>query len=86
MDAKRKEREQKRLQEAKDTGMYDKSLRHLYVTPTKKKERDRAPGITGGLGKMKGATLYLRKSDIEPNNSSNQRSKKAPHTKGSKRR
>lgn len=66
--------------------MYDKSLRHLYVTPTKKKERDRDPGITGGLGKMKGATLYLRKSDIEPNNSSNQRSKKAPHTKGSKRR
>lgn len=84
MDAKRKVREQKRLQEAKDTGMYDKSLRHLYITPTKKKERDRDPGITAGVGRMKGATLYLRKSDIQQED--NQRSKKAPHTKGSKRR
>ncbi|KAI9471901.1 MAG: hypothetical protein EXX96DRAFT_542048 [Benjaminiella poitrasii] len=60
----RKEREQAKLQEAKNLGIYDKSLKHLYVK-TKPKKRDRDPGITNGIGRMKGATLTIKQSDIE---------------------
>ncbi|KAI8069433.1 hypothetical protein BC940DRAFT_297732 [Gongronella butleri] len=63
MMSKDKERQQKKLQEAKDVGLYDKSLRHLYVK-TKKKERQRDPGVTGGVGKMKGATLTISKHEL----------------------
>lgn len=59
-----KRRDLEKLQEAKDLGIYHKSLKHLYVK-TKPKKRDRDPGITTGVGKMKGATLTLRKSDIQ---------------------
>ncbi|CEG84767.1 hypothetical protein RMATCC62417_18524 [Rhizopus microsporus] len=59
-----KRRNLEKLQEAKDLGIYHKSLKHLYVK-TKPKKRDRDPGITTGVGKMKGATLTLRKSDIQ---------------------
>lgn len=64
MDESRKQKGIKRLQEAKDMGIYDKSLKHLYVK-TETKKRDRNPGITNGIGRMKGATLTIKKSDIE---------------------
>lgn len=66
MEAKKKERELKRLQEAKDLGLYDKSLKHLYVTSDKKKKkkRDRDPGITTGIGRMKGGTLHISQSEL----------------------
>ncbi|KAI8971455.1 hypothetical protein BDF20DRAFT_680428 [Mycotypha africana] len=63
INAVKKERETKKLQEAKDLGIYDKSLKHLYVK-TSKKKRDRDPGITTGIGRMKGATLTISKSDL----------------------
>lgn len=63
MQNKAKERDAKRLQDAKDLGIYDKSLKHLYVKQTKKK-RDRDPGITNGIGRMKGAMLTIKKRDI----------------------
>ncbi|KAM3586997.1 hypothetical protein VKS41_002044 [Umbelopsis sp. WA50703] len=66
MDQKHKEREQKKLQEAKDIGLYDKSLKHLYaaaVKPKEKKSRDK--GITSGIGKMRGSTLTLSKNEIK---------------------
>lgn len=64
LDESRKQKGIARLQEAKDMGIYDKSLKHLYVK-TKEKKRDRDPGITNGIGRMKGATLTIKKSDIE---------------------
>ncbi|CEP17469.1 hypothetical protein [Parasitella parasitica] len=64
LDESRKQKGIQRLQEAKDMGIYDKSLKHLYVK-TKEKKRDRDPGITNGIGRMKGATLTINKSDIE---------------------
>lgn len=64
LDKAKKEKDMKRLQEAKDLGIYDKSLKHLYVK-TKAKKRDRDPGITNGIGRMKGATLTINKSDLE---------------------
>ncbi|KAG2197909.1 hypothetical protein INT46_003216 [Mucor plumbeus] len=64
LDESRKQKGIKKLQEAKDMGIYDKSLKHLYVK-TKEKKRDRDPGITNGIGRMKGATLTINKSDIE---------------------
>lgn len=64
LDESRKQKGIKRLQEAKDMGIYDKSLKHLYVK-TETKKRDRNPGITNGIGRMKGATLTIKKSDIE---------------------
>ncbi|KAI8342338.1 hypothetical protein BC941DRAFT_412483 [Chlamydoabsidia padenii] len=63
MEAKKKERQQKKLQEAKDTGLYDKSLKHLYVS-TKKKQRTRDAGITNGVGRMKGATLTISQQEL----------------------
>lgn len=63
MQNKAKERDAKRLQDAKDLGIYDKSIKHLYVKQTKKK-RDRDPGITNGVGRMKGAMLTLKQRDI----------------------
>ncbi|KAI8099709.1 uncharacterized protein BX664DRAFT_321940 [Halteromyces radiatus] len=63
MESKKKERQQQKLQEAKDTGLYDKSLKHLYVS-TKKKERKRDPGITNGIGRMKGAVLTISKQEL----------------------
>ncbi|KAI7907113.1 uncharacterized protein BX663DRAFT_494871 [Cokeromyces recurvatus] len=64
LDKSRKERELAKLQEAKDLGIYDKSLKHLYIK-TKPKKRNRDPGITNGIGRMKGATLTIKQSDIE---------------------
>ncbi|KAI9256910.1 hypothetical protein BY458DRAFT_519220 [Sporodiniella umbellata] len=64
LDAIHKKRRMDKLQEAKDLGIYDRSLKHLYVkTETKKRNRD--PGITTGVGRMKGATLTLQKSEIQ---------------------
>ncbi|KAI7860106.1 hypothetical protein BDC45DRAFT_530548 [Circinella umbellata] len=61
MQEKKREREQKRLQEAKNLGLYDKSLKHLYAPSAgKKKERNRDPGITSGVGKMRGATANTK--------------------------
>ncbi|KAI8334880.1 hypothetical protein BD560DRAFT_414334 [Blakeslea trispora] len=71
-----------KLQEAKDLGIYDKSLKHLYVK-TKPKKRDRDPGITNGLGRMKGATLTIKKSDIER---INRQGKKKPSNGGKKKK
>lgn len=64
LDESRKQKGIARLQEAKDMGIYDKSLKHLYVK-TEVKKRDRNPGITNGIGRMKGATLTIKKSDID---------------------
>lgn len=64
LDDSRKQKGIAKLQEAKDLGIYDKSLKHLYVK-TDAKKRDRNPGITNGLGRLKGATLTIKKSDIE---------------------
>ncbi|KAG0167992.1 hypothetical protein DFQ28_000314 [Apophysomyces sp. BC1034] len=64
LEAKKKERQQKRLQKAKDLGLYDKSTRHLYVKADNKK-RDRDPGITNGIGKMRGAMLTISKREID---------------------
>ncbi|GAA5814284.1 hypothetical protein MFLAVUS_007778 [Mucor flavus] len=64
LDESRKQKGIAKLQEAKDLGIYDKSLKHLYVK-TDTKTRDRNPGITNGLGRLKGATLTIKKSDIE---------------------
>ncbi|KAI9255602.1 hypothetical protein BDA99DRAFT_562124 [Phascolomyces articulosus] len=65
MQEKKRERDQKRLQEAKNLGLYDKSLKHLYTSTTnKKKERNRDPGITNGVGKMRGATLHIGKNEL----------------------
>lgn len=63
MENKKKERQQQKLQEAKDTGLYDKSLKHLYVS-TKKKQRKRDAGITNGIGKMQGATLSIGQREL----------------------
>jgi uncharacterized membrane protein YgcG len=66
MDKKQKERDQKKLQEAKDIGIYDKSLKHLYAAATKEKDRKpRDRGIGSGIGKMKGSTLVLSKTEIK---------------------
>lgn len=64
LDESRKQKGIAKLQEAKDLGIYDKSLKHLYVK-TEVKKRNRDPGITNGIGRMKGATLTIKKSDIE---------------------
>lgn len=64
LDESRKQKGIAKLQAAKDTGVYDKSLKHLYVKK-EVKQRDRNPGITNGLGRMKGATLTIKKSDID---------------------
>ncbi|KAI8327942.1 hypothetical protein EDC96DRAFT_531161 [Choanephora cucurbitarum] len=71
-----------KLQEAKDLGIYDKSLKHLYVK-AKPKKRDRDPGITNGLGRMKGATLTIKKSDIDR---INRQGKKKPSSGGKKKK
>ncbi|KAG1136032.1 hypothetical protein G6F37_004825 [Rhizopus arrhizus] len=63
LDEVHKRRNLAKLQEAKDLGIYHKSLKHLYVK-TAPKKRNRDPGITTGVGKMKGATLTLQKSEI----------------------
>ncbi|KAI8885348.1 hypothetical protein K501DRAFT_215748 [Backusella circina FSU 941] len=55
---------EKKLQDAKDLGIYDKSLKHLYVKKQVKK-RDRNPGITNGVGRLKGATLTLNSKEID---------------------
>jgi hypothetical protein len=60
----RKAESEKKLQEAKDLGVYDKSLKHLYVKKQVKK-RDRNPGITNGVGRLKGATLTLNTKEID---------------------
>ncbi|KAJ2959372.1 hypothetical protein NQZ79_g5151 [Umbelopsis isabellina] len=66
MDQKQKEREQKKLQEAKDIGLYDKSLKHLYAAAVKPKDnKPRDKGITSGIGKMRGSTLTLSKNEIK---------------------
>lgn len=66
MDKKQKERDQKTLQEAKDIGIYDKSLKHLYAAASKPKEqKKRDRGIGSGIGKMKGSTLVLSKTEIK---------------------
>ncbi|KAI9313905.1 hypothetical protein BX666DRAFT_1974626 [Dichotomocladium elegans] len=65
MKAKEREREAKRLQEAKDLGLYDKSLKHLYASKVeKKKPRNRDSGITNGVGYMKGGTLHIGKHEL----------------------
>ncbi|CAO3636205.1 unnamed protein product [Cunninghamella blakesleeana] len=63
LEAKKKERQLRKLQEAKDTGLYDKSLKHLYVTKPKK-NRVRDPGVTNGVGRIKGATLTIGKGEL----------------------
>ncbi|KAI8076532.1 uncharacterized protein B0P05DRAFT_472316 [Gilbertella persicaria] len=78
LDESIKQKNMTKLQEAKDLGIYDKSLKHLYVK-TKTKKRDRDPGITNGIGRMKGATLTIKKSDIERIN--RQGNKKSPGKK-----
>ncbi|GAB5588288.1 hypothetical protein Unana1_03188 [Umbelopsis nana] len=66
MDKKQKERDQKTLQEAKDIGIYDKSLKHLYAAASKPKEqKKRDRGIGSSIGKMKGSTLVLSKTEIK---------------------
>lgn len=74
LEAKKKERQHKKLQMAKDLGIYDKSLRHLYVD-TKEKKRDRNPGITNGIGKMRGAMLTISKREIDRVNRQGKKSK-----------
>ena len=67
MKEKKREREQKRLEEAKNLGLYDKSLKHLYAPSggkEKEKKRNRDPGITNGIGHMKGGTLHIGKQDL----------------------
>ncbi|CAO3678031.1 unnamed protein product [Rhizopus stolonifer] len=64
LDAIHKKKSLAKLQEAKDLGIYHKSLKHLYVK-TEPKKRNRDPGITSGVGRMKGATLTLQKSEIQ---------------------
>ncbi|KAJ8653190.1 hypothetical protein O0I10_011137 [Lichtheimia ornata] len=65
MKAKEREREKKRVQDAKDLGLWDRSLKHLYASKVvKKKERSRDPGITNGVGRMKGGTLHIGKSEL----------------------
>lgn len=65
MKAKEREREKKRVQDAKDLGLWDRSLKHLYASKVvKKKERNRDPGITNGVGRMKGGTLHIGKSEL----------------------
>jgi hypothetical protein len=85
MDQKQKEREQKKLQEAKDIGLYDKSLKHLYaaaVKPKEKKSRDK--GITSGIGKMRGSTLTLSKNEIKRKKGGKSGSKSSKGGKGGK--
>ncbi|KAI8638195.1 hypothetical protein BD408DRAFT_373886 [Parasitella parasitica] len=87
LDESRKQTGIQKLQEAKDMGIYDKSLKHLYVK-TKEKKRNRDPGITNGIGRMKGATLTIKKSDIERIKRQGSKSKSAGGKKsgGGKRR
>jgi hypothetical protein len=66
MEKKQKERDEKKLQHAKNIGMYDKSMKHLYAAASKPKERKRRDkGIGSGIGKMKGSTLVLSKTEIK---------------------
>ncbi|ORZ08415.1 hypothetical protein BCR42DRAFT_425101 [Absidia repens] len=81
MEGKKKERQQQKLQEAKDTGLYDKSLKHLYVS-TKKKQRNRDAGITNGIGKMQGATLTISQREL----GKLQRQGSKPRASGGKRK
>ncbi|CAO3624664.1 unnamed protein product [Mucor hiemalis] len=69
---------------SKDMGIYDKSLKHLYVK-TEVKKRDRNPGITNGIGRMKGATLTIKKSDIERIKRQGSKKKSTGGKKGGKR-
>ncbi|KAI7863449.1 hypothetical protein BDF14DRAFT_1844342 [Spinellus fusiger] len=64
MEAKKSERKKQQLQNAKDTGLYDKSTRHLYVDK-KKDTRQRDAGITNGIGRMKGAMLTISKQEMK---------------------
>ncbi|CAO3596373.1 unnamed protein product [Absidia cylindrospora] len=81
MEGKKKERQLQKLQEAKDTGLYDKSLKHLYVS-TKKKQRKRDAGITNGIGKMQGATLTISQREL----GKLQRQGSKPRASGGKKR
>ncbi|KAI9284446.1 hypothetical protein BC943DRAFT_325663 [Umbelopsis sp. AD052] len=66
MEKKQKERDEKKLQHAKNIGMYDKSMKHLYAAASKPKERKRRDrGIDSGIGKMQGSTLTLSKTEIK---------------------
>ncbi|KAL0097828.1 hypothetical protein J3Q64DRAFT_1715360 [Phycomyces blakesleeanus] len=83
MEAKKSERQQQKLQNAKDLGLYDKSTRHLYVDK-KEKERSKDTGITNGIGKMKGAMLTISKNELK--RVSRQGVKKAKGPKQTKKR
>ncbi|CAG8778502.1 9771_t:CDS:2, partial [Ambispora leptoticha] len=56
MQTKRREREEKKLQEAKDLGLYHHSIKHNWAgsksSISKKNKRDK--GIKMGIGKVKG--------------------------------
>ncbi|KAI9208609.1 uncharacterized protein BJ171DRAFT_489512 [Polychytrium aggregatum] len=62
-------RQQKALQEAKDTGMYDSSLRRQIMglgapSPKEKKRKTADRGITNGVGRYKDGALVLSKKEI----------------------
>jgi len=67
MNLKRKEREKKELEEAKNLGLYHRSIiiKHIWAASAKKKSSNRKDrGIGVGLGKVKYGILTLSSQDI----------------------
>ncbi|CAG8525775.1 485_t:CDS:2 [Paraglomus occultum] len=65
MNLKRKDREKKELEEAKNLGLYHRSIKHVWAASAKKKSNNRKNrGIGVGLGKVKDGILTLSSQDI----------------------
>ncbi|KAJ3082634.1 hypothetical protein HK102_001543, partial [Quaeritorhiza haematococci] len=70
MQKKAKERAEKKLQEAKDSGMYDKSLKHLFqpsdiIKSQQQPDKKRNRGLKTSIGKFKDGVLHISQRDID---------------------
>ncbi|CAG8544100.1 7252_t:CDS:2 [Acaulospora colombiana] len=68
MQAKRQEREKKELEEAKNLGLYHRSIKHKWAASSSAKQKSRSKrdrGIRMGIGKIKGGMLTLSSNDVK---------------------
>ncbi|RIA96507.1 hypothetical protein C1645_754916 [Glomus cerebriforme] len=67
IQSKRKEREQKNLEEAKNLGLYHQSIKHKWAasSSSSKSQQTRDKGIGMGIGKVKNGMLILSSKEIK---------------------
>ncbi|CAB4484089.1 hypothetical protein RhiirA5_506044 [Rhizophagus irregularis] len=68
IQSKRQERERKELEEAKNLGLYHKSIKHKWASSSSslsKSQKVRDKGIGMGIGKIKNGMLVLSSKDIK---------------------